>query len=134
MRNLTKDLVIIALLAALALGCGDEDNTDDMNTNGEAGAAGEGGEGGAAGSEDTNEDGWNATCAENTDCSGATDFCAKQPGAAEGYCTIPCSTTSDCPYGEWSCNVIGGCDAPAATWCGPREEVETFAGIITACD
>ena len=81
-----------------------------------------------------NADGWNATCAESTDCSGETDFCAKQPGAAEGYCSIPCTTTADCPYGEWSCNVIGPCESPAATWCGPREEVETFAGIITACD
>jgi hypothetical protein len=23
---------------------------------------------------------------------------------------------------------------PAASWCGPREEIEAFMGIVVACD
>ena len=114
MYNSTKTLLTVALMAVLAIGCGDEDTDNTVNT--------------------ASEDGWNAVCAESADCTDATNFCALQPGAAEGYCSIPCTTTADCPYGEWSCNVIGSCESPAATWCGPREEVEMFAGIISACD
>ena len=126
MCNPTKMSLTIALMAALALGCGDEDSNETVN-------AGAGDEGGTAG-ETASENGWNAVCAESADCAEPTNFCAKQPGEDEGYCTIPCETTADCPYGEWSCNVIGGCAAPAATWCGPRAEVEMFTGIIEACD
>ena len=66
------------------------------------------------------EPGWNATCAENTDCEAPVSLCSKQPGQAEGYCSTPCTTTADCPYEDWTCNVIGGCESPLATWCGPR--------------
>jgi hypothetical protein len=128
MNNSTKTLLIVALMAVLTIGCGDEDSNATENAGGEAGAMG-----GAAG-EAAPEEGWNAVCEESSDCADPTNFCAKQPGDPEGYCSIPCTTTADCPYGDWSCNVIGGCAEPIATWCGPREEEVTFAGIITACD
>ena len=132
MKHSMRSILALTILAALSLGCGDEESSGDETMAGEAGAQGgaeeaQGGEAGAT-------EGWNAVCAEPSDCAEPTTFCAKQPGEAEGYCSTPCSTTADCPYGEWSCNVIGPCEQPAATWCGPREETEMFAGIISACD
>ena len=80
------------------------------------------------------EPGWNATCAENTDCEAPVSLCSKQPGQAEGYCSTPCTTTADCPYEDWTCNVIGGCESPLATWCGPPAEAVDFAPVVSACD
>ena len=110
-----KNMVILAIASICFLACGDEDSSDETNA--------------------VNEDGWNQICAETSDCTGVTNVCSKAPGEAEGYCSTTCATTADCPYGEdWSCNIIGTCDAPAATWCGPREETVTNAGIVIACD
>ena len=40
---------------------------------------------------------------------------------------------SDCTYDDWTCNIIGTCDAPAATWCGPPEEIPDSDGFLIAC-
>ena len=161
MKNLS--ILSILAICFLTLACGDESDSDtganstSMTEGGaagetaeggaagetaeggaagetaEGGAAGETAEGGAAGDAASNEL-WNAVCADDSDCAAPINLCSKAPGAAEGYCSKACATTADCPYGDWSCNVIGGCEMPAASWCGPREEIEAFAGIVTACD
>ena len=68
------------------------------------------------------------------DCAAPTDFCVKQPGATEGYCSVVCGTNSDCTYADWTCNAVGGCDMPLAVWCGPPAEIEQGGGILTACE
>ena len=113
----------VLLLGAVAIlwACGDESDSS-MATDGDASSlTGE-------------ESGWNKVCESDDDCEAPVGLCSKQPGATEGYCSVPCGTTADCPYGDWSCNVIGGCEMPAATWCGPRQETEDFAPIVTACE
>ena len=112
----------VLLLGAVAMlwACGDESDSS-MATDGDASLTGE-------------ESGWNKVCESDDDCDAPVGLCSKQPGATEGYCSVPCGTTADCPYGDWSCNVIGGCEMPAATWCGPRQETEDFAPIVTACE
>lgn len=155
-----KNTVILAIASLCLFACGDEDSNDGNNasnandsTAAEGGAAGTGGpetgsdasedgesdsdsaDSGEAGELTGDEEGWNQTCAESSDCADPVGLCSKAPGQAEGYCSTTCATTADCPYGEdWSCNIIGTCDAPAATWCGPREETVTNAGIVIACD
>ena len=58
-----------------------------------------------------------------------------QPGNTEGYCSIECPNAgADCTYEDWTCNVVGGCDAPMATWCGPPSEIEEGGGFVTACE
>ena len=107
-------LLLMGLLAFVLHGCGDEDSTESTQLTGD-------------------EPGWNKTCMSDDDCDEDVGLCSKQPGAETGYCSIPCSTTSECPYGEWTCNVIGGCESPAATWCGPSQETQDFAPIVTEC-
>ncbi|MFO0729042.1 MAG: hypothetical protein U1E65_35005 [Myxococcota bacterium] len=43
-------------------------------------------------------------CTDDAGCGGATSYCAKQPGASEGYCTATGCTSAPavCPTG-WSC-------------------------------
>ena len=41
-------------------------------------------------------DSWGAICAENEDCIEPTDFCVKQSGMTEGYCTYACTNNSHC--------------------------------------
>jgi len=78
---------------------------------------------------------WGATCATDADCAAPTDFCVVQPGNTEGYCSIECPNLgSDCTYEDWTCNIIGSCDAPMATWCGPPSEVAEGGGFVVACE
>ena len=80
---------------------------------------------------------WGAVCRVNQDCAAPTNFCVIDPtsGSKEGYCSIQCPNAgADCTYDNWTCNVIGGCESPAATWCGPPEEVEQGGGVVTACE
>ena len=84
---------------------------------------------------DDDEGAWGATCFDDSWCYGAADMCIKQPGATQGYCSAPCPNLgSDCSYADWTCNVIGTCDAPAASWCGPPEEIEESDGFVIACE
>ncbi len=78
---------------------------------------------------------WGAQCREDAGCAAPTDYCVIQPGATEGYCTIRCPNLgSDCTFEDWTCNVIGACGAPAATWCGPPSEIEQSGGFLAACE
>lgn len=77
---------------------------------------------------------WGAACTSDEDCGAPTDYCVVQPGAEEGYCTIRCPEGgADCTFDDWTCNIIGTCDAPAATWCGPPEEIDNSGGFLIAC-
>lgn len=53
-------------------------------------------------------------CTADGECKSDAPFCAKQPGAAKGYCTVKdCSTTDDkCPSG-YMCFNIGIPSVPA---------------------
>ena len=80
------------------------------------------------------DDAWGVVCTEDTDCAAPTDLCVKQPGAADGYCSISCPNLgADCTYSDWTCNVVGECTSPLATWCGPPDEPEATGGIVKAC-
>ena len=85
--------------------------------------------------EATEEVAWGALCTTEADCAEPTDFCVMQPGATEGYCSIECPNAgADCTFEDWTCNVVGTCDAPMATWCGPPEEIEEGGGVVVACE
>ena len=155
-----KNVFLVCFCAALIAACGEDGGdagTNDQMSGGEGAPVMMGGEtddssvmmggevdGGMAMMGDDagetapiltgDEPGWNATCAENTDCEAPVSLCSKQPGQAEGYCSTPCTTTADCPYEDWTCNVIGGCESPLATWCGPPAEAVDFAPVVSACD
>ena len=81
-------------------------------------------------------EGWNKGCTTNADCSDGTDFCAKQPGETDGYCTIHCTSTSVCldsgSPAEWTCNALS-CEVEDFTWCGPPSEIEEAGGILKEC-
>ena len=80
---------------------------------------------------------WGAYCTDDAECGAPTDYCVKQPGESEGYCSIRCSANSVCydagaDQATWSCNaVFGQCSTPDFTWCGPKEEVGV--GPIEEC-
>ena len=80
---------------------------------------------------------WGAFCTADAECGAPTDYCVKQPGESEGYCSIRCSANSVCydagaDQATWSCNaVFGQCSTPDFTWCGPKEEVGV--GPIEEC-
>ena len=80
---------------------------------------------------------WGAFCTADAECGAPTDYCVKQPGQSEGYCSIKCSANSVCydagaDQETWSCNaVFGQCSTPDFTWCGPKEEVGV--GPIEEC-
>ena len=79
---------------------------------------------------------WGDVCVESTECSAPTDFCAKQPGMDEGYCTYTCTDNTQCADldspDSWSCNTLyfSGCEDLSSNWCGPISELTEFAGVI----
>ena len=81
---------------------------------------------------------WNDVCASDEECTAPTDYCVTQPGAPEGYCTIHCEGLSACAEGPtgWTCNTISfaGCEDVSTNWCGPSSELETFEGVVVACE
>ena len=80
---------------------------------------------------------WNDTCATDDDCSGATDFCVKMPGAESGYCSIHCDGLSACSDAgapaDWTCNAVN-CDIEEYTWCGPNDEIEASGNFLSVCN
>ena len=112
-------------IACSSSSSGSSSNNADAGTTGEATGEATGGETSA----------WGATCAADADCVTPTDLCVLQPGAESGYCSIACPNLgADCTYADWTCNVVGGCDAPLATWCGPADEPAQTGGIVVACE
>ncbi|MGB0590854.1 MAG: hypothetical protein ACPGU1_14330 [Myxococcota bacterium] len=85
--------------------------------------------------DDTADVTWGAVCTVDLDCDAPADLCVLQPGASEGYCSVACPNLgADCTYDDWTCNVVGTCEAPMATWCGPPSEVAEGGGFIVACE
>ena len=82
---------------------------------------------------------WNDPCVEDTDCSAPTDFCVKQPGMTEGYCTYACLNNARCTDlgapSDWTCNTLNfaGCEDIPSNWCGPQSEITDFPGVIIEC-
>ena len=130
-------LMLLTLTFSLALStaaCGDDAGTETPATDATSGDAtgDETPSDDAAGDEATP---WGTTCTTEADCAAPTDFCVMQPGNTEGYCSIECPNLgSDCTYSDWTCNIIGSCDAPMATWCGPPSEVAEGGGFVVACE
>ena len=127
MKRQTSSLALsIALLTLTAFACGGEDSPTPP-------AAGGGGDGGEAAQDAPAS--WGATCLEDAECEAPTDYCVKQPGNDEGYCTVRCPNLgADCTFEDWTCNIVGTCAQPMATWCGPPEEVENGGGVVVACE
>jgi hypothetical protein len=85
--------------------------------------------------DDTTDVTWGAVCTVDADCAAPADLCVLQPGDSEGYCSVECPNLgADCTYDDWTCNVIGTCEAPMATWCGPPSEVAEGGGFVVACE
>ncbi|MGB0646456.1 MAG: hypothetical protein ACPGQS_04730, partial [Bradymonadia bacterium] len=83
------------------------------------------------------EQDWNKVCTADSDCAQGTDYCVKMPGAAEGYCSVHCNSTTVCldvgaPEG-WTCNAVS-CAVEDFTWCGPAEEIEESGNFLSVCE
>ena len=116
----TKFLVILLSCVCTMWSCGEEESTA-MEAN------------------MTPDTGWGSECQGDDDCEGATNLCVKNPmdpPETPGYCSIPCSSTSECEGSEmqWTCNVVGTCESPLATWCGPMSEIDDGMGVLVACE
>ena len=75
----------------------------------------------------------------DSECEAPTNFCAKQPGQDEGYCTYTCANNAECGELEapdgWTCNTLGfaGCEDIPSNWCGPASELTDFPGVLVEC-
>ena len=132
--------LIVSMMCALCLvfsaACDDDTSSAEPADNNAASAAdtSSGASAADAAASDA-ETAWGTTCAEDGDCAAPTDLCVMQPGDTEGYCSIACPNLgADCTHADWTCNIIGTCDAPAATWCGPPSEVDEGGGFVVACE
>ena len=152
-----KNLSAMVLILCLSLGfwaCGEEEDSDtagnesagsecagsEVNAGTDTTDAGTDVTGGmSAGTGDnTGSSTWNSPCMSENDCSGDTNYCVKNPQDPPdqpGYCSIECSVSSECDGSDlgWTCNVVGSCENPLATWCGPESEIEAGGGVLTAC-
>ena len=149
-----KTFILIMSLTVALWACGEEESdeggAESTDTEANAGdmsgddtSAGEMATGGtmseAGTSTATGMGGWGDDCMTEDDCTGATTMCVKSPidpPDMPGYCSIPCNTTSECSGSEmgWTCNVVGTCDSPSVTWCGPAGEIDDSGGFLTACN
>ena len=81
---------------------------------------------------------WGDVCTDDDECTAPTDFCLIHPGVPDGYCTIRCDGLSACAESptDWTCNTISfaGCEDVSTNWCGPSSELETFDGVVIACE
>ena len=129
-RTLTLTLTLLSTSLLLG-GCGEEEEvtTADMGSGG--------GEGGSGGNAPVGDGSWNSACEGDENCMGESDYCVLNPMTPDepGYCSRECRQESDCAGSElgWTCNVIGGCENPVVTWCGPPSEVDENPGVLTAC-
>ena len=124
-------LLILALfsLGTLFSACG-----EDEGDSGSESTAGE-----TATGEPEEDSPWGMVCRESEECAAPTDFCVKQPGEEEGYCTYACTNNAQCTDleapSDWSCNTLGfaGCEDIPSNWCGPVQEITDFAGVLIEC-
>jgi hypothetical protein len=119
-REIAPLLTCLTALTLVASGCIDEDKacgdmelvdgmcipkTQGTDTNDPPDTSDAGADAGADENADTEEDGLPAgmgdVCTGDGTCTGEADFCALEPGAAEGMCTVQGCTVepNDCPAG-----------------------------------
>ncbi len=158
MCKIQTALALIAIVAVAA--CGDDDPDRDVADTGAASSdvadTGDASSDVAASTQDSGADAdtgadaaveaglpdvssspWFDICTTDEECAAPTDYCVTQPGAPEGYCTIRCEGLDACSDSPgWTCNTVSfaGCDDVSTNWCGPLDELETFAGVIIACE
>ena len=131
-RTLTFILTLTLGTSLLLWGCGEEEEESTAA----ADMASGGGEGGSGGAAPAGDGSWGSSCEGDDNCMGESDYCVLNPMVeGPGYCSRECTQESDCAGAEmgWTCNVIGGCESPIVTWCGPASEVEENPGVLTAC-
>ena len=137
-------VLTLFLLGTFVSACGDDEG--DSGTETAAGetaagetAAGETAAGETAAGEPESESPWGAVCRESQECAAPTDFCVKQPGEEEGYCTYACTNNAQCTDleapSDWSCNTLdfAGCEDIPSNWCGPVQEILDFPGVLIEC-
>ena len=143
--NIQRCLLLVALIILSACGSDDTDDSNTMTMNEAGSESTAGSDSSAAGTESNTEtensdSPWGDSCLENTDCTAPTDFCVKQPGMEEGYCTYACINNQRCQDlgspESWTCNTLNfaGCEDIPSNWCGPQSEVEEFAGVVIECE
>ena len=129
-------LLILCVFSLYFTACGEDNEGTEAAGTEAAGTEVAGTE--AAGTE-VDSGPWGAVCTESTDCAAPTDFCVKQPGMTEGYCTYACTNNAQCTELEapssWTCNTLGfaGCEDVPSNWCGPQSEITDFPGVIIEC-
>ena len=143
-KQFMSALLVLALfsLGTLFSACGDGDDETDSGSETAAGetTAGEtaAGETPSAG-EPEEESPWGVVCRVDQECTAPTDFCVKQPGEEEGYCTYACTNNAQCTEleapSDWSCNTLdfSGCETVSSNWCGPVQEILDFPGVLIEC-
>lgn len=141
--NLNAQWCCLLTIFVILNACGSDD-TDDNTAMNEAGnempAGSDNSTAGTEADNETNEGPWGESCLEDTDCTAPTDFCVKQPGMEEGYCTYACINNQRCQDlgapESWTCNTLNfaGCEDTPSNWCGPQSEVEEFAGVVIECE
>ena len=139
--KLTSILFTLVCSSLLLIACDDTENSEGSAgmMAGEAMSAGTtaGAEYPAGQQENTSP--WGDVCQESSDCEAPTDFCVKQPGAPEGYCTYACNNNAHCSElnapETWSCNTLSfsGCEDIPSNWCGPASELTDFPGVLIEC-
>ena len=150
-KQFVSPLFVLTLfsLGAFFIACGDdEEDSGSETTAGEAAAgetaagetaAGETAAGETAAGAPEEETPWGVVCRESQECAAPTDFCVKQPGEEEGYCTYACTNNAQCTDleapSDWSCNTLdfAGCDDIPSNWCGPVQEILDFPGVLIEC-
>ena len=134
MIQLLKKNALLLLSLTLLFGlsaCGEEESEESpsmMMSEADMGAG--------AGGVEVGDGSWNAVCESDDDCAGDSPYCVLNPMTpGPGYCSVECRSSTECTGAEmdWTCNVIGGCENPVVTWCGPQSEVEENAPVLVAC-
>ena len=140
----TSYVLVLLSLSTLFSAC---DAGNDENNSGSAASETTAGEStadetAAAGTDaDESEEGsvWGVVCRVDQECTAPTNFCVKQPGQEEGYCTYACTNNAQCTEleapSDWSCNTLGfaGCDDIPSNWCGPVQEILDFPDALIEC-
>jgi hypothetical protein len=129
MKRVRNSIILISIVFSMLVGCSTatEESATDTTTAAEDTVA--------VLDEGAVDTPWGTFCATDDECEAPTDLCVMQPGAENGYCSIECPNAgADCTYTDWTCNVVGTCDAPLATWCGPPSEIDAGGGVLKACE
>ena len=139
MKHYITHILWISLFFTLSA-CGDEETDTTTNTSEVASESMNDTMSEAAGAESsemsTGTGSWGDECSTNNDCSAESPLCVINPMVGPpGYCSKPCTSTTQCvdTLDGWTCNIIGQCDSPTVSWCGPNEEIAEGGGVLIEC-